>query len=149
MSNYTSYLLLAILALLIIASLIECSNQPPVQLSTERIVKQSLDSTLAVIDRTSPPVSLRSKLKSNGQRLTLDTILNHDTLRVSIEPDSTVFINLLPAPRLVHEWVRYIRYDSLIRERQIEMQFVERPWYESPLLVLVGAVLGILLAVVM
>ena len=148
MSNYTSYLL-AILALLIIASLIECSDRSMVQESTERLVRASPDSAIVSIDRTPRRIEFSTKLLQKRGALVVDTVIHEDTLHISVDRDSNISIRFLPTPRVVQEWVRYIRRDSLIYQREVVTAIADRPWYESPLLVIAGAILGFLLAVVM
>jgi hypothetical protein len=102
---------------------------------------------LVEIDRTPSKLHLRGKLRPRAQALGLDTIIDRDTVCVYVEPDSSIEIRLLPAPRIVQEWVKFIRRDSVIYQTATE--FIHRPWYESPLLVVVGAVLGLLVAMLL
>jgi hypothetical protein len=119
---------------------------PKPEIEITRSVIERPDSSLVTIDRRSPNIHIKSKLQPSGRQLVLDTIVNHDTLRVALSQDTTLEIRLLPAPRLVQEWVRYMRHDSIIYQREIERVYIARAWYESPLLVAIGAVLGFLVA---
>lgn len=129
------------LLLLYLLSNLSSSYEP----SITREVIERPDSALVRIDRSSPSVRVNSRLVPRDSLLTLDTIVNDDALHVSVAPDSTIQIRLLPAPRLVQEWVRFMRRDSIIRVSVCK--FVSRPWYESPLLVIAGAILGFLIAI--
>ena len=113
------------------------------QRTVERSVRVREDSARITIDRTSPKLAVRGRLRPRGKSLALDTIIAQDTLHVCVNTDSTIGIRLLPAPRITQEWVKYLRMDSIIKTREV----IERaePWYRSPLLILAGAILGLVL----
>jgi hypothetical protein len=117
------------------------------QIAIRSIERTRLDSAIIAIPITPQPIDLRAKLRITEHRARLDTIIDQDTLHVELDQDSTIRIHLLPAAREAMQWVHYLRRDSLIY--QTERVYIERPWYESPLLVLIGTVLGFLLAVLM
>lgn len=119
---------------------------PDIRSSVSREIIERPDSALVTIDKTPQGVRVNSRLIPRNNDLALDTVIGGDTLHVSISPDSTIQISLLPAPRIVQEWVRYTRRDSTIYHVGVERVYIERPWYESPLLVIAGAVLGFLLS---
>jgi hypothetical protein len=142
--NY-KYLLAAACVLLLVFFFLR--PDPERSLTSSIKVSERPDSTSVTIDRTPKKLHLRGKLRPRAQALTLDTIIDRDTVCVYIAPDSTIEIRLLPAPKIVQEWVKYVRRDSVIY--QTATQFIDRPWYESPLLVVVGAVLGFLVAMLL
>ncbi len=147
--KYMSKMILLAVCVLLLMLYLLCDASPSTRSSFSRQVIKRPDSALITIDKTSPRVCVNSKLTPRGDRLTLDTVINHDTLHVSVSPDSTIQIRLLPAPRVVQEWVKYTRRDSVIYQLEVERVFIERAWYESPLLVIAGAVLGFLIAMVL
>jgi hypothetical protein len=142
--NY-KFLLAAVCVLLLVFFILRSS--PERSLTSSIKVSERPDSTLVEIDRTPSRIQFRGKLRPRAQVLTLDTVINSDTVCVYIEPDSSIEIRLLPAPRIVQEWVKFTRRDSMIYQTTTE--FIKRPWYESPLLVVVGAVLGFLIAMLL
>jgi hypothetical protein len=142
------YVLIAACVFVIVLYLLY-DPRPGSRSSITRTAIERPDSALITIDKRSPEVRVNSKLTPRNGALTLDTILSGDTLQVSVTPDSTIQIRLLPAPRIMQGWVKFMRRDSVIYKREIERVYIERAWYESPLLVIAGAVLGFLLAILM
>jgi hypothetical protein len=142
--NY-KYLLAAGCVLLLVFFFLR--PDPERSLTSSIKVSERPDSTLVSIDRTPTKLHLGGKLRPRATALALDTIIDSDTVCVYIAPDSTIEIRLLPAPRIVQEWVKFIRRDSILYQTPTE--FIERPWYESPMLVVVGAVLGFLVAMLL
>jgi hypothetical protein len=83
--------------------------------------------------------------------------LGPDSLTVCRQDGSdSVYIDLRKAPRRKALVVQYVAQDSVIQSETTSMQSVmlpseppasSEPWYESPLLVLAGALLGLLLGI--
>ena len=145
MSIRSTFLLTAIL--LILAFLLWPSAASPPTHSTTTTVRVYEDSVQTRFLYQPSPLHVHSKLKSFNDRFTLDTILNTDTLHIELASDSSITIRLLPAPRQIEQWVKYMRRDSLVFER--EPQPITNAWYESPLLVIVGAILGFIIALIL
>jgi hypothetical protein len=135
------------LAIILVLAVVMCGDRQAVHQTTSREVRISEDSAKIRFLYRAPNLRLRGQLTRSHGSLILDTILNDDTLHVDVTQDSSITIRLLPAPRSIEVWAKYYRRDSIIRV--LETEWISRPWYESPLLVLVGAVLGFLLAIVL
>jgi uncharacterized membrane protein len=149
MPRYLPYLIIFIAAILLLHLLSYRSPQFEHHRSIQRSVRVSQDSARVTIDRTSPGLRVTGKLRASKKRLALDTVIAQDTLRVCVYDDSTIAIALLPSPRIVTQWVKYLRTDSIVTTRDTLIRMIPEPWYRSPLLVLAGAVLGLMLGVLL
>lgn len=145
----TRNLTIAFFAIAILLLILFPNHPRTVKHTVTRTVRVTQDSAKVLITHKPEAISFKAKLQQRRELLTLDTIVDRDTLRLEIAPDSSIVIQLLPASRVIEAWVRYQRADSIIYERELVTELMARPWYESPLLVLIGAVLGFLLAIVL